>query len=68
MPAMTEKFAQLVQANKEKRFLKFNEGVKNKLLEEEKSRRRAEVTAILRPVCEASDILASNFSRTAKRI
>jgi hypothetical protein len=42
MPAMTQKFCQLVEANKQKRFLKYNEGVKSKLIEEEKARRRGE--------------------------
>lgn len=45
VPAMTKKYDQLVQANKAKRFLKHNETVRRKLVEEEKKRRRAEVVS-----------------------
>lgn len=42
VPAMTKKFEQLVQANKDKRFLKHNQGVRDRLVADERKRRRAE--------------------------
>lgn len=67
VPAMTKKFDQLVKANKEKRFLKHNESVRNHLVEDERKRRRAEVR-LSNVVRQASDLLAGHRGGAEARV